>query len=253
MTTNSTTTDAKTPKAKAKTKLHATTLRTLREKLAAFKTTTDAADAAFVEAEWQRFTATVDAHSGLGTYVLSSIAPKLDEGQRSGESIAKAFKDEASPIFVATDDRDGLPSASVLSRSMDVSRLDSGDRRERFKAAGNSPKLQDYILWAKLDSGETLGGKSTVDVAQTVKDGKAGKLVRTGGAPKRKSTEPTAPTVVGFFVDLMSMSGEDLDAIVTEGPADLSAIPEGLRRDIARQLMASVVRAEMSEKITLKV
>jgi hypothetical protein len=233
------------------------TLKALHERTDALTAIEQTASASVLDARWAGFTLTVDAHASLGTFLAGkSIAGKLS-GNVNGETIRKAFADKSSGLYVAdADERKQLPSASVMSRALDIARLDSADRRRRFRETGNSPTVQDFTVWTKLDAGETLGNRATVDVAKTVTGKGAkrtvGKIVRKPGTATTK-VAPSATTVVGFFVDLLKMSSEELTTVIDESGFDLSSIPAERYRDLARCLMASVVLTEQTERIVVTV
>jgi hypothetical protein len=177
----------------------------------------------------------------------------------TGDTIRKSMADKSSGLFVPSDERSLLPSASVMSRALVIVRLDSADRRKRYQEHDNAPSVQTYSEWLRVDAGESLGNKSTVDVAKSTegkgKTRQATKLVKVGNpnAPKTTKSEPSATTVVGFFVDLLKMSSEELTTVIDESGFDLSSIPAERYRDLARCLMASVVLAEQAERIVVTV
>lgn len=219
------------------------------------------------QTRWSVFDSNVAAYRDLGDYLLKSIAPKIS-GEVNGTSIAHAFTDKTSGLYLTPEERKEAPTATRMSRALIIARVGSEQRLSEYRSARqtddsgkvheNSAKVEDLAVWLGIVDSGKVGNRSTVDLSAMEVSGKGktrkvGPLRRKATAAKTSSGPATATTVVGFFADLLSMSADDLRKVIADGPTDIDSIPEGKRRDLARQLMAAVVLAEQSEKVVVKI
>jgi hypothetical protein len=242
-------------------KISAATLASFIRHNDAIASVETAGKASVEDVKWQALTNLVDAYVIVGND--ASALCKLAK-VNTGDKLAKAFRDEASPVYVATDQRSELPTATRMSNAMALAERHNDKRMNAYRTATddagntNSARLQDYVVWLNIvQTGKTSSDK--IDTAKmsiagdTPAKRKVGPLVRIPTATT-SSGPATATTVVGFFADILKMSADELGALVSDGPIDVESIPLARRRDVARQLMASVTLAEMTDRlvVTLK-
>lgn len=239
------------------TKINAKTLAAFIRHADAIATTADAGRAIVEETKWTALERLIGAYTTLGTDVakLAKLA-----NVKSADALAKAFRNEDNAVYVATDQRSELPSASRMSRALALQERHNSERftayREASDDAGNvnSARLEDYVLWlALVVTGKTTSDKvdvTAMSIAGTGAKRKVGPLVRIKSAVTTKEA-PSSPTVVGFFADIIKMNSDELTTIIADGPIDVDSIPMTRRRDVARQLMASVTLAEMSDRVVV--
>lgn len=254
--TNTTTTDAD---IKA---INAATLKALIERSDAVRSVQASGSREIADVKWSALASLVDAYSNLSDHLTGSVIKACAYKVETGDAIGKALRDKASGIYVPTDKRDSLPSASVMSRALSIGKAHTPDRFTAYREASdddgntNVPSIERYTMWLNLATTGKVGNKANVDLEATKVTGKGanrkvGPLVMKASSARTSSGPATATTVVGFFVDLLSMSNDDLAKLIADGP-DVSGINPAKLRDVARSCMASVVLAEQSERIVIK-
>lgn len=242
------------------------TFEALTSRNVAITTAEKTGSATLEETRWEVFESNVVAFRDLGQYLVKSIAPKIT-GDVTGEAIAKAFTDKSSGLYLTPEERKEAPTASRMSRALIIARVGTPERIAQYRAAKetdatgkvhtNSAKVEDLAVWLGITESGKVGNRSTVDVdAMTItgkgKTRKVGPLRRKSGTAKTSNGPATSSTVVGFFSDLLSLSADDLEKIVADGP-DISGIPSARLRDVARSCMARATLEEMSEKLVVTI